>query len=80
MTAATLINRYSVSAREELKENADGSVDLYIQKDSPGKDKAANWLPAPEGDFILMMRLYWPRETDPSIINGTWTVPPAKKV
>ena len=74
------LNRYSISARESLKENPDGSTDLYIQKDSPGKDKESNWLPAPSGDFILMLRMYWPQETDPSIINGTWTVPAAKKV
>ncbi|MHC2443985.1 DUF1214 domain-containing protein, partial [Bradyrhizobium elkanii] len=74
------LNRYSISARENLKENPDGSTDLYIQKDSPGKDKESNWLPAPEGDFILMLRMYWPQETDPSIINGTWTVPAAKKI
>ncbi|AMA57534.1 DUF1254 domain-containing protein [Bradyrhizobium sp. CCGE-LA001] len=73
------IDRYSISAREDLKENADGSTDLYIQKDSPGKDKESNWLPAPEGEFILMLRMYWPQETDPSIINGTWTIPPVKK-
>jgi hypothetical protein len=41
-----------------LKPNPDGSVDLYIQKDSPGTDKEANWLPAPAGDFILMLRMY----------------------
>ncbi|MGY2804791.1 hypothetical protein ACVIHF_001521 [Bradyrhizobium sp. USDA 4506] len=74
------LNRYSISARENLKENPDGSTDLYIQKDSPGKDKESNWLPAPEGDFILMLRMYWPQETDPSIINGTWTIPAAKKI
>lgn len=51
------LNRYSISARENLKENPDGSTDLYIQKDSPGKDKESNWLPAPEGDFILMLRM-----------------------
>ncbi|QHO75778.1 hypothetical protein ACH79_27360 [Bradyrhizobium sp. CCBAU 051011] len=74
------LNRYSISARQELKENPDGSTDLYIQKDSPGKDKESNWLPAPAGDFVLMLRMYWPQETDPSIINGTWTVPGARKV
>jgi hypothetical protein len=42
---------------------------------SPGKDKETNWLPAPSGEFILMMRLYWPKETNPSIIQGTWKVP-----
>ena len=49
-------------ARASLKTNADGSVDLYIQNESPGKDKEANWLPAPKDKFILMMRLYWPTE------------------
>jgi hypothetical protein len=77
---ANPINRYSVSARQNLKSNADGSVDIYVQKDSPGADKEANWLPAPAGKFVLMMRLYWPDESDPSILDGTWTTPPAKKV
>lgn len=74
------INRYSISARQDLKANPDGSVDLYIQKDSPGADKESNWLPAPAGKFILMLRMYWPDETNPSIIDGTWTIPPVKKV
>jgi hypothetical protein len=74
------INRYSISAREALKSNPDGSVDLYIQNESPGPDKQSNWLPAPKGRFVMMARLYWPNETPPSIINGTWKVPPAKQV
>jgi hypothetical protein len=74
------INRYSISARQNLKINSDGSTDLYIQKDSPGKDKESNWLPAPDGNFILMLRLYWPREKNPSILNGSWKIPAAKKV
>lgn len=73
------INRYSISARQSLKTNADGSTDLYIQAESPGKDKESNWLPAPREGFILMLRMYWPSETDPSIINGTWTIPAAQK-
>jgi hypothetical protein len=56
-----------------------GSLDLYIQNESPGKDKEANWLPAPKDKFILMMRLYWPKEKDPSIFTGTWKIPPVKK-
>ena len=73
------INRYSVSARQDLKANPDGSVDLYIQKDSPGADKESNWLPAPADRFILMLRLYWPKETSPSIINGTWKIPEVRE-
>ena len=73
------INRYSISARENLKSNPDGSTDLYIQKDSPGKDKESNWLPAPAGDFVLMMRLYWPSEKAPSILDGTWKPPVVKE-
>jgi hypothetical protein len=74
------INRQSISARQNLKANADGSVDLYIQKDNPGPDKESNWLPAPPDKFILMMRLYWPSETNPSIIDGTWKIPAVKAV
>ncbi len=74
------INRYAISPRQNLKKNPDGSTDIYIQKDSPGPDKESNWLPAPAGKFYLMLRMYWPDERKPSIINGTWTPPPAKKV
>jgi hypothetical protein len=66
------LNKYTVSPRNDLQYNADGSLDLYIQNESPGKDKEANWLPAPKDKFVLMMRLYWPKETAPSIIDGTW--------
>jgi hypothetical protein len=72
---ANPINRQSISARQDLKPNADGSIDLYIQNESPGADKEANWLPAPKGKFILMLRLYWPKETPPSIIDGSWKIP-----
>ena len=74
------LNRYSISARQNLKPNADGSVNLYIQNESPGADKESNWLPAPKDKFILMMRLYWPKETPPSIIDGTWKIPQVKAV
>src|SRR5262245_21150785 len=72
------LNRYTLSSRNELKPNADGSIDLYIQKDSPGSGKESNWLPAPPGRFVLMLRLYWPKEADPSILKGTWQPPPVK--
>ncbi len=74
------LNRYNVSQRNKFKSNADGSTDIYIQADSPGKDKESNWLPAPKDDFVLMMRLYWPKEKDPSILNGSWKIPAVKKV
>lgn len=74
------LNRYSISPRQNLKYNADGSVDLYIQHDSPGADKESNWLPAPAGKFILMLRLYWPNESDPSILDGSWVIPPLERV
>ncbi len=73
------INRYSISARQELKPNPDGSIDIHIQNESPGADKESNWLPAPKGKFILMMRLYWPDENAPSILDGSWVIPPVKK-
>ena len=77
---ANSINRYSISARQNLKSNPDGSTDLYIQNQWPGADKESNWLPAPTGKFILMLRMYWPNEKTPSIINGSWSPPAAKKV
>ena len=74
------INRYTVSQRNKLKANNDGSVDLYIQNDSPGKDKEQNWLPAPKDKFILMMRLYWPKEKPPSLLDGSWKIPAVNEV
>jgi hypothetical protein len=72
------LNRYRISARQNLKPNSDGSVDLYVQNESPGADKESNWLPAPKDRFIRMMRLYWPRTTPPSILDGTWKIPEVK--
>ena len=74
------INRYDLAQRDKLIPNPDGSVDLYLQADSPGKDKEANWLPAPRGKFVLVMRIYSPRTTPPSILDSTWTPPPVKRV
>jgi hypothetical protein len=74
------INRYTVSSRNKFKTNPDGSIDLYIQNESPGKDKESNWLPAPKDEFVLMMRLYWPSEKAPSILDGSWKPPHVKKV
>jgi hypothetical protein len=55
-------------------------VEVYIQHQNPGPEKESNWLPAPEGKFVLMTRLYYPREQAPSIIDGSWTIPAVKKV
>lgn len=74
------LNKYTVSPRNNLKFNDDGSLDIHIQNESPGAEKEANWLPAPKGKFVLMMRLYWPKETDPSIIDGTWKPPAVQRV
>ena len=74
------INRYLINSPmlPGMKKNADGSLTLYIQKDSPGADKDSNWLPAPNGTIYLVMRLYWPKTEAPSILppgEGTWKPP-----
>jgi hypothetical protein len=74
------VNRYDLAQRDKLITNPDGSVDLYIQAAPPDRDKAANWLPAPQGKFVLVMRIYQPRKAPPSILDGSWTPPPVQKV
>jgi len=74
------INRYLINSPmlSDMKKNADDSLTLYIQKDSPGKDKEANWLPAPDGPIYMVMRLYWPKTEPPSILppgEGSWSPP-----
>jgi len=71
------LNRYAIGDRDKLKFNADGSLDLYIQNETPGKDKESNWLPAPKDSFNLIMRLYWPKKP---VLDGTWAPPPVKLV
>jgi len=73
------LNRYTLSERNKLKKNADGSIDLYLQKDNPGPDKESNWLPAPNAGFIPMFRLYWPKENPPSVLDGSWWPPAIMK-
>ena len=73
------INRYNLSQRDSLLRNPDGSIDMIVQADKPEASKLVNWLPAPKGKFILMMRLYYPKEIPPSILDGSWTPPPVKK-
>ncbi|WP_223532707.1 DUF1254 domain-containing protein [Pseudomonas sp. GL-RE-20] len=74
------LNRYTVSPRNQLKTNADGSIDLYLQKDNPGPDKESNWLPTPAAGFIPMFRIYWPKGTPPSVLDGSWWPPQIAKV
>ena len=74
------LNKFTVSPRDNPKPNADGSLTLYFQNESPSADKEANWLPAPDGDFIAMMRMYWPTDASPSVIDGSWTPPAAIRV
>jgi hypothetical protein len=74
------INRYLINSPmlPQLQKNGDGSLTLYIQKDSPGKDKESNWLPAPDGPMFIVMRLYWPKTEPPSVFplgKGTWQPP-----
>ena len=74
------INRYLINSPmlPDMKKNADGSLTIYIQKDSPAPDKESNWLPAPNGPIYLVMRLYWPKTEPPSILppgEGTWQPP-----
>jgi len=77
---ANPLNRYTISSRNKLKANPDGSITVYVQADDPGGDKQGNWLPAPKGPFVLMMRLYWPQPNTPSILNGTWKPPVVERV
>jgi hypothetical protein len=72
------IDRYSIgSATPGLSKGSDGSITLYFQAKSPGKDKESNWLPAPEGPFWPILRTYGPSK---SILDGTWKLPPVKRV
>jgi hypothetical protein len=78
------IDRYLVNSPmlDRMKRNGDGSLTLLVQKDSPGPDKEANWLPAPDGPIYVVMRLYWPQETPPSILpvgKGSWKPPAVKR-
>src|SRR5258708_22476590 len=74
------INRYLINSPmlPGMKKNADGSVTLYIQDDNPGPDKESNWFPAPTNLIYLVIHLYWPKTTPPSLLppgEGTWKPP-----
>jgi len=70
---ANPINRYAIGNRNPLQFNPDGSLDIYIQNTDPGPSKDSNWLPAPNGTFYVVMRIYWPQQ---SVLNGPWNPPP----
>jgi hypothetical protein len=74
---ANVLNRFAVSSYMPFKTNADGSLDLYFQNESPGKGKESNWLPAPKGAFNLCMRLYGPKT---EALTGKWNPPPVVRV
>jgi hypothetical protein len=71
------INRYKIGSADKLKAAADGSTTLYIQADSPGKDKQSNWLPAPKEPFYMLMRMYLPNI---EVLNGQYEIPGVVKV
>jgi hypothetical protein len=73
---ANELDRFAIGDRDPLQYNPDGSLDLYLQHESPGADKAANWLPAPNGPLGVTMRLYSPK---PSVLRGVWNPPPIRK-
>ena len=79
LLVANPLNRYLINSPmlPGLKKDADGGLTLYLQHESPGPDKEANWLPAPKGPFMAVLRLYWPRE---AAINGTWRQPALEPV
>ena len=79
LLVANSINRYLINSAmiPDMKKDADGGLTLYIQNESPGKDKESNWLPAPEGPFATYMRLYWPAE---AALDGSWKQPKLKMV
>jgi hypothetical protein len=75
------INRYAISSWMPLRHNGDGSIDIYIQHDSPGRDREPSWLPAPSaGAFNLTLRMYWPKDKPPTFLDGTWKPPAVGRV
>lgn len=79
LLVANPLNRYLLNSTmlPQFKIDSDGGLTFFIQADSPGKNKESNWLPAPKGDFALIMRLYWPKE---AALNGSWKQPDLKKL
>lgn len=75
---ANPLNRFAIGDRDALHFNADGSLDLYFQHQAPSSpEQLANWLPAPEGEFNLMLRLYWPTQ---AALDRTWLPPTIQRL
>jgi hypothetical protein len=74
LLVANPLNRYLINSPmlPKLQRDADGGLALYVQRDSPGKEKESNWLPAPNGPFWAVLRLYWPKD---EALAGRWTAP-----
>lgn len=79
LLVSNALERYLINSAmlPDLKRDADGGLTLYLQHESPGRDKESNWLPAPSNAFLVIMRLYWPKE---SALKGTWKQPPLRRV
>jgi len=79
LLVANPINRYLINSPmlPSLKRDADGGITLYVQNESPGKERESNWLPAPKGPFVMAMRLYWPKN---EVLDGSWKAPKAELV
>ena len=79
LLVANPIDRYLLNSPmlPKFKRDGDGGLTLLIQNESPGKDKEANWLPAPKAPFSMIMRLYWPKD---EAVEGKWTAPPLKSM
>jgi hypothetical protein len=78
LLVANPLDRYVINSPmlPSLKRDKDGGITIYLQTDSPGKDKESNWLPTPKGPFFAVMRLYAPKE---EALNGSWKQPPLRK-
>ena len=76
---ANAMDRYLVNSPmlPQFVKDADGGLTFFVQNESPGKDKEANWLPAPKGPFYMVLRLYLPK---PEALDGSWKRPAMVKV
>jgi hypothetical protein len=74
---ANPLDRHAIGERDKLKFNADGSLDLYLQSENPGRDQESNWLPAPKDNFSVILRVYWPKQ---EMLDRNWTPPAIKRV